>query len=201
MPELATSGNAFDKRRFSRRGFLGAGIASGFALAACASKPTASGAAGMTAAIDAAEAARPHSGRTVTATLTPQPARIDLGGPIVSTLTYGNTIPGPLIRATVGDEIVVSVTNRGQHVLQRSIVNGFRNPPLQHLRGRHRLGKQFLPQRTQAGNRTGMPLLDANHHQGRGAQERIEREPKYCLGPSNRAQHHGVSQHRDCESD
>lgn len=42
----------------------------------------------------------------------PQPARIDLGGPIVSTLTYGNTIPGPLIRATVGDEIVVSVTNR-----------------------------------------------------------------------------------------
>lgn len=59
MPELATSGNAFDKRRFSRRGFLGAGIASGFALAACASKPTASGAAGMTAAIDAAEAARP----------------------------------------------------------------------------------------------------------------------------------------------
>lgn len=71
MPELATSGNAFDKRRFSRRGFLGAGIASGFALAACASKPTASGAAGMTAAIDAAEAARPHSGRTVTATLTP----------------------------------------------------------------------------------------------------------------------------------
>lgn len=42
MPELATSGNAFDKRRFSRRGFLGAGIASGFALAACASKPTAS---------------------------------------------------------------------------------------------------------------------------------------------------------------
>lgn len=55
MPELATSGNAFDKRRFSRRGFLGAGIASGFALAACASKPTASGAAGMTAAIDAAE--------------------------------------------------------------------------------------------------------------------------------------------------
>lgn len=102
MPELATSGNAFDKRRFSRRGFLGAGIASGFALAACASKPTASGAAGMTAAIDAAEAARPHSGRTVTATLTPQPARIDLGGPIVSTLTYGNTIPGPLIRAPSG---------------------------------------------------------------------------------------------------
>ncbi len=103
MPELATSGNAFDKRRFSRRGFLGAGIASGFALAACASKPTASGAAGMTAAIDAAEAARPHSGRTVTATLTPS-RRGSTCGPIVSTLTYGNTIPGPLIRATVGDD-------------------------------------------------------------------------------------------------
>ncbi|OSC39610.1 multicopper oxidase family protein [Mycobacterium decipiens] len=113
MPELPTSGNPFDRVRLSRRGFLGAGIASGFALAACGSKPPAVGsAAAMTAAIDAAEAARPHSGRTVTATLTPQPQRIDLGGPIVDTLAYGDTIPGPLIRATVGDEVVVSVTNR-----------------------------------------------------------------------------------------
>ncbi|CNV32971.1 Uncharacterised protein [Mycobacterium tuberculosis] len=120
--------------------------------------------------------------------------------PLRRALQSGQRASDALVAGGYGIQLDELLT-RGQHVLQRSIVNGFRNPPLQHLRGRHRLGKQFRPQRTQAGNRTGMPLLDANHHQGRGAQERIEREPKYCLGPSNRAQHHGVSQHRDCESD
>jgi FtsP/CotA-like multicopper oxidase with cupredoxin domain len=66
----------------------------------------------MAAAIAAAEAARPHSGRTVNISLTPQPAQIDLGGPIVRTLAFGNTIPGPLIRAGIGDEVVVKVSNR-----------------------------------------------------------------------------------------
>ena len=31
---------------------------------------------------------------------------------IVDTLAYGDKIPGPVIRATVGDEVVVTVTNR-----------------------------------------------------------------------------------------
>jgi FtsP/CotA-like multicopper oxidase with cupredoxin domain len=66
----------------------------------------------MAAAIATAEALRPHSGRTVTASLAPQQAQIDLGGPIVRTLAYGNAIPGPLIRAKVGDELVVTVSNR-----------------------------------------------------------------------------------------
>jgi FtsP/CotA-like multicopper oxidase with cupredoxin domain len=114
MPVPPTSGVPFDKARLTRRGFMAAGIASGLALAACGeSKPQASGtSAQMAAAIAAAEAARPHSGRTVTASLTPQQAQIDLGGPVVSTLAYGNSIPGPLIRANIGDELVVNVSNR-----------------------------------------------------------------------------------------
>jgi multicopper oxidase len=116
MPVLSTSGIPFENAQLTRRGFLAAGIAGGLALGACSqSKPQPTGAAAMAAAIAAAEAARPHSGRTVTATLTPQQAQIDLGGPIVRTLAYGNTIPGPVIRANIGDELVVTVSNRLDH--------------------------------------------------------------------------------------
>ncbi len=66
-------------------------------------------------AITAAEAARPHTGRTVTASLTPRPVTVDLGGPVVRTLAYGNNIPGPVIRANVGDELAVTVANRLDH--------------------------------------------------------------------------------------
>jgi FtsP/CotA-like multicopper oxidase with cupredoxin domain len=116
MPVLSTSGIPFESARFTRRGFMAAGIAGGLALAACGqSKPQPTGAAQMAAAIAAAEAGRPRSGRTVTATLTPQPVEIDLGGPIVRTLAYGSTIPGPPIRANIGDELVVTVSNRLDH--------------------------------------------------------------------------------------
>ncbi|OBH99050.1 multicopper oxidase family protein [Mycobacterium sp. E2733] len=113
MPGLPTSDAPFDRTRLTRRGFMAAGIAGGFALAACSqSKPPLSGSAQMSAAIAAAEAARPHSGRTVTASLTAQQVQVDLGGPVVRTLAYGNTIPGSPIRARIGDELVVTVSNR-----------------------------------------------------------------------------------------
>ncbi|SON60736.1 Multicopper oxidase MmcO [Mycobacterium simulans] len=86
MPVLPTSGHPFGGVQLSRRGFIGAGIASGFALAGCHSQNQPTGRAAMADAIAAAEAARPHSGRTVTANLTPQHAVIDLGGPTVHTL-------------------------------------------------------------------------------------------------------------------
>ncbi|BBY40908.1 multicopper oxidase MmcO [Mycobacterium mantenii] len=93
-----------------------AGIAGGLALTACSqSKLKASGSARMAAAIAEAEAARPHSGRTVTAKLTPQAVDVDLGGPVVRTLAFGNSIPGPVIRASIGDEVVVTVSNRLDH--------------------------------------------------------------------------------------
>ena len=116
MP-LPTSGVRIDGARLTRRGFMAAGIAGGLTLAACGhSKSQAPGSATkMADAIAAAEAARPHSGRTVTASLTPQLAQIDLGGPVVRTLAFGDKLPGPLIRATVGDELVVKVSNKLDH--------------------------------------------------------------------------------------
>ncbi|BBZ47719.1 multicopper oxidase family protein [Mycobacterium parmense] len=99
-----------------RREFLAAGIAGGLALAGCGRPDSGNSASSrMAAAIAAAEATRPHSGRTVSVKLTAQPVEIDLGGPVVRTLAYGDTIPGPLIRAGVGDELVVDVSNRLDH--------------------------------------------------------------------------------------
>jgi multicopper oxidase len=105
---------------FSRRAFLATTIAGGLGLTACGrpktaarSTPSRVGAAAdpLAKAINTVEAARPHTGRTITASLTAQPAIIDLGGPIAHTLAYGNGIPGPLIRANVGDELAITVTN------------------------------------------------------------------------------------------
>ncbi|OBH82722.1 oxidase [Mycobacterium scrofulaceum] len=110
------SGAPVEQTLLTRRGFIAAGIAGGFALTACSqSKPPLTGNAQMAAAIDAAEAARPHNGRTVTASLTAQSVQIDLGGPVVRTLAYGNSIPGAPIRARIGDELVVNVSNRLDH--------------------------------------------------------------------------------------
>jgi FtsP/CotA-like multicopper oxidase with cupredoxin domain len=59
------------------------------------------------------EAARRRPGAaTVTATLTPRPVTLDLGGPVVSTWGYTDTAPGPLIRARAGDLLRVEVANQ-----------------------------------------------------------------------------------------
>ncbi|BBZ41581.1 multicopper oxidase family protein [Mycobacterium conspicuum] len=96
----------------TRRSFLAAGLAGGFAVACSQNPRPTSSAAKMQAAIKAAEAARPHSGHTVTATLTAQQTDIDLGGITARTFAYGSTVPGPLIRANIGDEIAITVQNR-----------------------------------------------------------------------------------------
>lgn len=115
MPLLPMVGT--DGARLTRRGFMAAGIAGGLTLAACGHSKSQdpSPEAKMAAAIAAAETARPHSGRTVNVSLTPQLTQIDLGGPVVRTLAFGDTIPGPLIRARVGDELVVKVSNKLDH--------------------------------------------------------------------------------------
>lgn len=97
----------------NRRTFVTASLAGGvgLALAACG-RSTSPPARTMDSAIAAAEQARPHTGRTVTATLTPQPATLDLGGPTARTLAYRDALPGPLIRANVGDELAVTLKNR-----------------------------------------------------------------------------------------
>ena len=43
--------------------------------------------------------------RTVTALLSAAPATLDLGGPRVRTWAYGDSVPGPLLRATAGDRL------------------------------------------------------------------------------------------------
>ncbi|MEI7916091.1 MAG: multicopper oxidase domain-containing protein, partial [Mycobacteriaceae bacterium] len=110
-----------DRSEFNRRIFLAGSLAAGagLALAACSRTATAPGLTSqptsvnpaLADAIKAAEAARPHTGRTVTATLNPRPVTVDLGGKVVKTLGYADTVPGPLIRANVGDELVVTLTN------------------------------------------------------------------------------------------
>ena len=100
-----------------RRGFLigaAAGVA-GLAVAACTPGSPPAGTPGDADAIAAAEAARPHTGRTVTHTLAPRSVDIDLGGPTVRTLAYGDTVPDIPIRAGVGDELAVTLVNGLDH--------------------------------------------------------------------------------------
>jgi multicopper oxidase len=99
--------------RISRRTFVAGAVVTGVALAAGCGRNTSVKI--PNDRIGAAEAARPHSGRTVAAELTPQRARIDFGGTHAATLAYGDAVPGPLIRAGVGDELVVTVKNRLNH--------------------------------------------------------------------------------------
>ena len=107
----------------NRRLFLAGSLAlgAGAALSACGKTATTAGPAlttqptavpgSLDAAIKAAEAARPHTGRTVSATLNPRPVTVDIGGKVVNTLGYEDSIPGPIIRANVGDELEVLVNN------------------------------------------------------------------------------------------
>ena len=95
--------------RLSRRTFIAATAAvGGLVLTGCGRGDESSARAN---AVAAAEAQRPHTGRTVTASLRPGPATIDLGGTRAATLAYGDTVPGPLLRATAGDDVVVTLNN------------------------------------------------------------------------------------------
>ncbi|QNJ92302.1 multicopper oxidase family protein [Mycolicibacterium fluoranthenivorans] len=100
----------------TRRGFLAATAIGGLALAGCGGRPRSGGATPVSAdAIAAAEAARPHTGRTVNVRLEAGPARVDLGGPVAQTYAYNQVVPGPLIRAGVGDELAVTLANGLPH--------------------------------------------------------------------------------------
>ncbi len=107
------NGQSVGSTTLTRRTFLAATLAAGTAAMAACGKPMSASPA--TDPIGAAEAARPHTGRTVAAVLRPGLADIDLGGPVARTLAYNNSVPGPLIRANVGDELAISVTNGLAH--------------------------------------------------------------------------------------
>jgi len=121
-------------RTHSRRTLLGAGIAvagSGL-LSACAGGKAASGMDGMygTAAFsgpdgrppsgyvspdgpEVAEAERRRGAGPVRRfALTATQSRIDLGGRTVRTWTFGDELPGKVMRVTAGDRIALTLTNR-----------------------------------------------------------------------------------------
>ena len=63
------------------------------------------------AAVAEAEAARATTGRVVRRSLRAAPATVDLGGATVQTWAFDGTVPGQEIRASVGDELRVTLTN------------------------------------------------------------------------------------------
>jgi len=85
------------------------GLAGSTAISACAGT-TAVPATGNS--VRRAEPGRSSAGqRVVDARLSPRPTTIDLGGPVVRTWAYGDSVPGPLLRARAGDLLRVRVEN------------------------------------------------------------------------------------------
>jgi FtsP/CotA-like multicopper oxidase with cupredoxin domain len=97
----------------SRRSFLFAGAVTAASLVGCSAPSSApTGRAVGSEVIAAVEAARRRSGRTVRAVLSPRMSEVDLGGKVVTAMTYGGQLPGPLLRATAGDELLVEIRNQ-----------------------------------------------------------------------------------------
>ena len=97
---------------FTRRTVLrgAAGLAGAAAVGGLASCSRSSGPAigPSSDAVAASERARRQSGaRLVTARLSPRPTTIDLGGRQVATWAYGDSAPGPMLRARAGDVLRV----------------------------------------------------------------------------------------------
>ncbi len=94
----------------TRRGVLagGLGILGLGTLAACGGEATVVGP--RSAPVASAEAAR-HGRGLVTASLHARPSRVDLGGVVVDTWTYGGAIPGPTLRVAAGQTLRVDVRN------------------------------------------------------------------------------------------
>ena len=95
----------------SRRGLLlgGLAVSATGALAACA--PRSSTRAAPTFGSPTRLSPTPGQ-HVVEHTLTARPATLDLGGATVDTWAFGDTAPGPLIRATAGDMLRVRVDNQ-----------------------------------------------------------------------------------------
>ena len=63
------------------------------------------------AVVAPAESAGPSSGRVRDLTLRARPVQVDLGGTVVNTWGYGDTLPGAVLRATAGDRVRIAFTN------------------------------------------------------------------------------------------
>lgn len=92
-------------RRQFTSGFLGTGVALG--LSAC-SGSSSTGALGVSKFSPTPIAT---TGRLRTLVLEARPTQVDLGGRVVSTWAYGDSIPGTMLRATAGDRVQVAFKN------------------------------------------------------------------------------------------
>lgn len=87
------------------------GLATTATLASCSGAPNGSGM--PSRSLSAPAPITPSAGqRLVETRLTAKPVRLDLGGPTVSTWAYGDTAPGPLVRATAGDFLRLTLDNQ-----------------------------------------------------------------------------------------
>ena len=103
-------------RRTLLLGLGGAGSAAALAACTTTTGPTSPGATSASPpgrAFGTGPAVTPTRGqRVVEKVLTPRVSTVDLGGPVVSTWTYDDSVPGPLIRANAGDLIRVRLDNQ-----------------------------------------------------------------------------------------
>jgi FtsP/CotA-like multicopper oxidase with cupredoxin domain len=94
-------------RRQVLTGVLGAGTLAGFSACGLGRAGSPVG----PSAIAAAESARPTSGRTRALRLRARPVSVDLGGTVVDTWAFGDTVPGTAFRASAGDRVTVAFRN------------------------------------------------------------------------------------------
>lgn len=99
----------------SRRDFLlGAALAGAGALVACTG-PAAPSGTPVTASSPLVRQRetqrRGQNQRVASAHLIARPVEVDLGGRVVPTWTYGDTVPGPVVRARAGDLLQIAVDN------------------------------------------------------------------------------------------
>ena len=98
----------------SRRAILlgGLGVASAAALTACTGSPDSHGGMPMRTVGPPTPTSAAPGQRTVAQTLTARTTTLDLGGRAVWTWAYGETAPGPLVRATAGDLLRLTLVNQ-----------------------------------------------------------------------------------------
>jgi multicopper oxidase len=108
-----------DRRTLLRSGLAAAALGAVGAATGCTASPEPAAAPARHGLIGpgspqvaAAEAARHATGGTVLAGVAPEAGRIDLGGPVVSTWSYGGQIPGPEIRVRRGQVIQALLVNQ-----------------------------------------------------------------------------------------
>jgi FtsP/CotA-like multicopper oxidase with cupredoxin domain len=94
----------------TRRRFVLSALGAGAAVGVAACSPASNGSITATNA-PVSPRPRPATGSTRNLTLRAQPVTVDLGGAVVETWGFGETVPGAPFRATAGDRVVVDFRN------------------------------------------------------------------------------------------